>query len=414
MVANIIAAHTGDPVTEGAICDVSVDFAFANDITTPSAIDAMKLMKANKVFDVKRCAVIPDHFTPNKDIASAIQAKKGREFAKAQGMLYWEVGRVGVEHAMLPEKGLILPGEIITGADSHTCTGGAMGALATGMGSTDLGAIWARGRTWLMVPETIRVNFLGERPEYISGKDLILALLKEISVQGARYMALEFGGEALSQFSMDDRLTVANMAVECGAKTGIFEPDQTLMDYVTPRAAREFTPRYPDKGCRYVRTVTIDVSKLKPLVAAPHSPDNVSDASSFKDVTIDQAFIGSCTNGRLSDLAAAAEVFRDQKVHPDVRCIVIPASYEVYEAAMERGYLKIFADAGAVICTPTCGPCLGGHCGILAPGERCVSTSNRNFVGRMGHAASEVYLASPRTVALSAIRGRIADPSSES
>ena len=413
LAASVIAKHTTDKVQEGAICQVSVDFAFANDITAPPAIDAMREMGRDKVFDKNRCAVVPDHFTPNKDIASAEQAKKCREFAHGQGMVYWEVGRAGVEHAMLPEKGYILPGDIVLGADSHSCTGGAMGAFATGMGSTDLAGAWATGKTWLMVPETVRVDFRGPISRHITGKDLILAVLREISVQGARYMALEFGGDGLESMSMDHRFTVANMAVEAGAKAGLFVPDSVTLDYARARAARDFEPCYPDEGCSYAKRIEIDVEKLTPLVAAPHSPDNVHPASTFKDREIHQVFIGSCTNGRLEDMEAAASVLKGRSVHPSVRCIVIPASFEVYNECLDRGYIRTFTDAGAAVCTPTCGPCLGGHMGILAAGERCVSTSNRNFVGRMGHTESEVYLASPITAAWSAVKGHIADPAEE-
>jgi 3-isopropylmalate/(R)-2-methylmalate dehydratase large subunit len=413
LASQIIASHTTDPVKEGAICRVSVDFAFVNDITAPPAIDAMAAMGRSRVFDRKRCAIIPDHFTPNKDIASAEQAKKSRIFASEQKMLYWEVGRAGIEHAMLPEKGHILPGDIVLGADSHTCTGGAMGAFSTGMGSTDLAGAWATGETWLMVPPTVRIDFRGSISRHITGKDLILAVLREISVQGARYMALEFGGDALASMSMDHRFTVANMAVEAGGKAGLFVPDETTLAYAEARASRPFTARYPDEGCEYAKRVEIDVDKLTPLVAAPHSPDNVRPASTFGDTEIQQVFIGSCTNGRLEDMAAAASVLEGKKVHPSVRCIVIPASYEVYNACLEKGYIRTFTEAGAAVCTPTCGPCLGGHMGILAEGERCVSTSNRNFVGRMGHPKSEVYLASPVTAAWSAVKGHIADPAQE-
>jgi 3-isopropylmalate/(R)-2-methylmalate dehydratase large subunit len=387
-----------------------VDFAFANDITAAPAVAAFAEMGADSVFAPERCAVLPDHFTPNKDIASAEQTKKGRIFALAQGIRYWEVGRVGVEHAFLPEQGLILPGDIIIGADSHTCTGGALGALASGVGSSDLAAVWALGETWMKVPQTVRVDFTGERPGWITGKDMILALLGRIGVQGARYMALEFGGDALAALPMDDRFTIANMAVECGAKTGLFVPDETTLRYARSRAARPFTPVYPDADAVYARKEIFDVASMEPMVAAPHSPDNVKTARQCAGTTIDQVFIGSCTNGRLSDIDRAAKMLEGRSVAPNVRCIVIPASYEVYNAALEKGYIATFAKAGAVVCTPTCGPCLGGHMGILAKGERCVSTSNRNFVGRMGHPGSEVYLASPLVAAASAITGRITDP----
>ena len=410
LVSAIIASHSEEPAREGEICKVRVDFAFANDITAAPAVAAFGEMGADRVFAPERCAVLPDHFTPNKDIASAEQTKKGRVFALAQGIRYWEVGRVGVEHAFLPEQGLILPGDIIIGADSHTCTGGALGALASGVGSSDLAAVWALGETWMKVPQTVRVDFTGGRPGWITGKDMILALLGRIGVQGARYMALEFGGDALTELPMDDRFTIANMAVECGAKTGLFVPDETTLRYARSRAARPFTPVYPDADAAYARKEVFDVASMEPMVAAPHSPDNVKTARECDGTPIDQVFIGSCTNGRLSDIERAAKMLEGRNVAPNVRCIVIPASYEVYNAALEKGYIATFAKAGAVVCTPTCGPCLGGHMGILAKGERCVSTSNRNFVGRMGHPGSEVYLASPFVAAASAITGRITDP----
>lgn len=410
LVSTIVAAHSSGEAREGEICEVRVDFAFANDITAPPAIHSFREMGGRQVFDRERCAVLPDHFTPNKDIASAEQTKKGREFAQEQGMLFWEVGRVGVEHTFLPEKGYILPGDIVIGADSHTCTGGAMGAFATGVGSTDLAAVWALGETWLKVPPTVRVDFMGKRPGWITGKDMILSLLGRIGVQGARYMALEFGGEAVEALPMDDRFTMANMAVEGGAKTGIFIPDEKTLAYARERAARPFTPLYPDADAPYFRRETFDVGDMEPVAAMPHSPDNVKPVRQCGAPEIHQVFIGSCTNGRFRDIRAAAEMLRGKKISDTVRCMVIPASYEVYNRALDAGYLRIFTDAGASVCTPTCGPCLGGHLGILAAGERCVSTSNRNFVGRMGSPKSELILASPLTAAASAVAGRLVDP----
>ncbi|HAK40265.1 MAG TPA: 3-isopropylmalate dehydratase large subunit [Synergistaceae bacterium] len=407
----ILSRRSDDPTEEGGICRVRVDLAFANDITAPPAVRSFKEMGAEKVFDPGRCAVLPDHFTPNKDIAAAQQTREARDFALEQGVLYWEQGRVGIEHAFLPEQGYILPGEVVLGADSHTCTGGALGAFATGVGSTDLAAAWALGDTWLRVPSTIKVRFEGERPENFRGKDMILALLSRIGVQGARYMALEFSGEALSSLPMDDRFTVANMAVETGAKTGLFVPDEKTLDWVKQRAVRDFEPVYPEEGARYEREMVVDVSGLTPLVALPHSPANVHPALQVGKLSVDQVFIGSCTNGRLSDLEQAAKVLRGREVHPSVRCIVIPATREIFADALRLGYIGTFIDAGAVVCTPTCGPCLGGHMGILADGERCISTSNRNFVGRMGHTGSEVVLSGPLVAAASAVTGRITDPS---
>ncbi len=407
----ILSRRSADTPEEGAICRVRVDFAFANDINAPPAVRSFKDMSAEKVFDPKRCAVLPDHFTPNKDIAAAQQTKEARDFAVEQEILYWEQGRVGIEHAFLPEQGQILPGEVVLGADSHTCTGGGLGAFATGVGSTDLAAAWALGETWLRVPSTIRVRFEGLRSENIRGKDMILALLSRIGVQGARYRALEFSGDAIASLPMDDRFTIANMAVETGAKTGLFVPDKTTLDWVAPRAVRSFEPVYPEKGARYESEVVVDVSGLTPLVALPHSPANVYPALQVADLPVDQVFIGSCTNGRLSDLEQAARILKGRQVHPSVRCIVIPATREVFADALSLGYIGIFIEAGAVVCTPTCGPCLGGHMGILADGERCVSTSNRNFVGRMGHTGSEVVLSGPLVAAASAVTGRISDPS---
>ena len=406
----IIASRTRQKAVEGEICSVSVDFAFANDITAPPAVRSFRNMGARRVFDPSRCAILPDHFTPNKDIAAAEQAMRARDFALEQGMHYWEQGRVGIEHAFLPEQGLILPGEVSVGADSHTCTGGTLGAFATGVGSTDLAAAWALGETWLRVPETVRVIYQGKRSPWISGKDLVLELLRRIGVQGGRYRALEFGGNAAAGLPMDDRFTVANMAVETGAKAGLFVPDEKSLAFVSTRAARSFAPEYPDSGARYAETVEIDVGSLQPLVALPHLPSNVHPAIECDDGPIHQVFIGSCTNGRLRDLEQAALILKGRQVNPSVRCIIIPASPEIFGAALERGYIAAFVEAGAAVCTPTCGPCLGGHMGILAGGERCVSTSNRNFIGRMGHPGSEVILAGPLVAAASALQGRVADP----
>ena len=410
LVEAIIASHTKNNVEPGAVCQVNVDFAFTNDITAPPAIDEFKKMGGTRVFDPKRCAILPDHFTPNKDIASAEQAKKAREFAREQGMLYWEVGRVGVEHAFLPEIGQVLPGEIILGADSHTCTGGALGALGTGMGQTDLAAVWALGETWLRVPETIKVVYKGKPSEWIGGKDLIISLIGKIGVEGARYKALEFHGEAIAHLPQDDRFTISNMAIEAGGKCGIFVPDEVTLAYANARKARDFTPAYPDAGAKYERVVEIDASAVEPTVALPHLPGNAKAAKECSSMKIDQVFIGSCTNGRVRDMELAAMVLKGRKVHESVRLMVIPASYEVYNEALERGWIKIFADAGAAVCTPTCGPCMGGHMGILAEGERCVSTSNRNFVGRMGHPKSEIILAGPLVAAASALTGHVTDP----
>jgi 3-isopropylmalate/(R)-2-methylmalate dehydratase large subunit len=406
----IIAAHTGDKVAPGAICQVKVDFAFVNDITGAPAIEEFKKMGGDRVFDPQRCAIVPDHFTPNKDIASAEQVKRAREFAREQGLLYWEVGRVGVEHAFLPEQGLTLPGEIVIGADSHTCTYGALGALGTGVGQTDLAAIWALGETWLRVPETIKVVLKGRPSKWIGGKDIIISLIGEIGVEGALYKSLEFHGDAVSHLSQDDRFTISNMAIEAGGKCGIFVPDTTTIEYASARARRSFTPIYPDGDAKYVRVVDVDVSSLEPTVALPHLPGNAKAAKECASMEIDQVFIGSCTNGHIRDMELAASILKGRRVHDRVRLMVIPASYEVYNEALDRGWIRVFTDAGASVCTPSCGPCMGGHLGILAKGERAVSTSNRNFVGRMGHPGSEIVLAGPLVAAASAVLGHVADP----
>lgn len=410
MAEAIIASRVRDKVVKGGICRARVDFAFANDITAPPAIREFKRMGARRVFDRQRCAIVADHFTPNKDIASANQVKTGRDFAREYGLRFWETGRCGVEHAFLPEQGLILPGDIVVGADSHTCTGGALSALATGVGSTDIAYAWALGEAWLKVPETIGVEYGGSFSPWVTGKDVILDLIGRLGVDGARYMALEFAGDALAGLSMDDRFTISNMAIEAGGKAGIFVPDAAILDYATKRGARRFCPVYPDPGAEYQRKMEIDASGIQPVVALPHLPENVKPAAECGDMKVDQVFIGSCTNGRLRDLALAAAVLKGRETHPNVRLIVIPASYEVYNDAMRLGYIQTFLDAGAVVTTPSCGPCLGGHLGILADGERCLSTSNRNFVGRMGSVSSEVVLAGPLVAAAGAVLGRVADP----
>ena len=406
----LLASRSREPVREGEICSVRVDFAFANDITAPPAIRAFREMGADRVFDPQRCAILPDHFTPNKDMAAAQQAKEAREFAREQGLRYWEVGRVGVEHAFLPEQGLVLPGKVVVGADSHTCTGGALGAFATGLGSTDLAAAWALGETWFLVPPTLRVNVEGHPSPWVGGKDVALALLGRLGVQGARYKALEFAGEAFDTLTLDEHFTVANMAVECGAKVGVFVPNAKMLAYAEARKSRPFEPIFPDEGAFYEAVLEIDAGTLEPLVAAPPSPAAVRPAKTFADVTVDQVFIGSCTNGRLRDLELAAGLLAGKRVADHVRCIVIPASYEIFSEALKRGYMATFVEAGAVVCTPSCGQCLGGHLGILAAGERCLATSNRNFTGRMGHPESEIYLAGPLVAAATALTGRITDP----
>ncbi|MEW6459411.1 MAG: 3-isopropylmalate dehydratase large subunit, partial [Bacillota bacterium] len=364
-----------------------------------------------RVFDPDRVYLVPDHFTPNKDIKSAEQAKEMREFARRQGLTYYfEVGRMGIEHCLLPEQGLVGPGDVIIGADSHTCTYGALGAFATGVGSTDLAAAMALGETWFKVPESVKFVYEGELPEWVGGKDLILYTIGDIGVEGALYQAMEFTGPAIANLSMDGRFTMANMAIEAGAKNGIIAPDIRTLEYVQGRTIRPFELFASDPDAVYARTITYDVSKIEPQVAFPHSPDNTRPVTEAGRVDIDQVVIGSCTNGRMEDLRLAARVLERRRVHAGVRLIVIPGTQEIYRQAMEEGLLAIFIQAGAAVSTPTCGPCLGGHMGVLARGERAVATTNRNFVGRMGHPESEVYLTNPAVAAASAVLGRIAHP----
>jgi len=407
----IIARHTADKVVAGAIVKVKVDFAFANDITAPMAIEDFYKMGAKKLFDPQRVSLIPDHFVPNKDIKSAEQSKMMKEFAVQHGVeYYYEVGRGGIEHALLPEEGLVLPGEIILGADSHTCTHGAVGAFATGVGSTDLAAAWVLGETWFKVPHTIRVNFNGKLPEWVSAKDLILYLIGKIGIDGALYKALEFGGKVVEDMNMDGRFTICNMAIEAGAKTGIIPPDETTFGFLKDRAKRDYEPLFPDNDADYEQVIEIDVSNLTPQVALPHLPSNVRPVGDVGRIKIDQVVIGSCTNGRDTDMEVTHRILKGKKVAPWVRLIVVPATQRVYLNMLEKGWVKDLIEAGAVVSTPTCGPCLGGHMGVLAKGERAVSTTNRNFVGRMGHPESEVYLSSPAVAAASAITGYITDP----
>lgn len=412
MTEKILAKHAHmEKVEPGDLIICDVDLVLANDITAPPAIWEFEKIGKEKVFDKDKIALVPDHFTPNKDIKSAEMCKVTREFAHAQKITnYFEVGRMGIEHALLPEKGLIAPGEVIIGGDSHTCTYGALGAFGTGVGQTDIGASIATGDTWFKVPSSIKVELKGRLPEYVKGKDIILTLIGMIGVDGARYQALEFCGN-IAELSIDDRFTICNMAIEAGAKNGIFPVDDITREYLSGRMEREWDEVYPDADAVYERTVVIELDKLTPVVAFPHLPENVKKVSESKNIKIDQVIIGSCTNGRLSDLKQAAEVIRGRKVHDDVRVIVIPATQEIYLKAMELGYVKLFIDAGCAVSTPTCGPCLGGHMGIMAAGERAVATTNRNFKGRMGHVDSEVYLTGAYVAAASAILGRIAHPS---
>ena len=407
----ILAAHASrDRVSPGELVNVKVDLVLANDITAPIAIREFERIGVDRVFDPRKVVMVPDHFVPNKDIPSAEQAKMMRQFALAQGVVYYEVGQAGIEHVLLPEQGLVVPGDVVIGADSHTCTYGALGAFATGMGSTDIASAMACGEIWMKVPPTIRFVYHGRLPRWIGGKDLILYTIGRIGVDGALYAAMEFTGEAIADLSMDGRFTMANMAIEAGAKAGIFRVDDKTLDYVRARASRAYHVYEPDDDAECNTTVEYDVSRLEPQVAFPHLPSNARPISQVGTINIDQVVIGSCTNGRLEDLQVAAQIIRGRKIHPKVRCIIIPGTQQVYLDALKRGLVEEFVTAGAVVSTPTCGPCLGGYMGILAAGERCVSTTNRNFVGRMGSRDSEVYLAGPAVAAASAILGRIAGP----
>lgn len=408
----ILAAHAGkERVEPGELINVKIDLALGNDITAPVAIREFEKIGVDKVFDRERVVLVPDHFVPNKDIKSAEQAKVMRNFARKHEIVnYFEVGQMGVEHCLLPEQGLVGPGDLVIGADSHTCTYGALGAFSTGVGSTDLAAAMALGETWLKVPESIKFVYHGEMPEWLTGKDLILYTISKIGVDGALYMAMEFTGSAVEQMSIDGRFTMANMAVEAGAKNGIVPPDEVTRRYVEGRAKRPYTFYASDLDAKYAQVIDFDVSKMEPAVALPHLPENVKPVSEAAGIAVDQAVIGSCTNGRMDDLREAAMVLKGKKVNSNVRLIVIPGTQEIYRQAMKEGLFDIFLDSGAAISTPTCGPCLGGYMGILAEGERCIATTNRNFVGRMGHTGSEVYLSNPAVAAASAILGRIAAP----
>ncbi|MFZ5631706.1 MAG: 3-isopropylmalate dehydratase large subunit [Bacillota bacterium] len=408
----ILAAHAGKARVEpGELVNVKVDLVLGNDITAPVAIREFERIGVDRVFDRDRVVLVPDHFVPNKDIKSAEQAKLMREFARRHKIThYFEVGQMGIEHCLLPEQGLVGPGDLVIGADSHTCTYGGLGAFSTGVGSTDMAAAMALGETWLKVPETIKFIYHGEMPEWVTGKDLILYTIGRIGVDGALYMAMEFTGPAVEKMSVDGRLTMANMAVEAGAKNGIVPPDDITRRYVEGRAKRPFTFYASDPDAVYARVYDFDVNKMEPAVALPHLPENVRPVSEVAGVSIDQAVIGSCTNGRMEDLREAARVLKGRKVNSNVRLIIIPGTQDIYRQAMREGLFEIFLDAGAAISTPTCGPCLGGYMGILAGGERSIATTNRNFVGRMGHPGSEVILSNPAVAAASAIMGRIASP----
>jgi len=407
----ILAAHANKKrVSPGDFINVRVDLVLSNDITAPIAIREFQKLGVKRVFDPEKVVMVPDHFVPNKDIASAEQAKLMRDFARKQGIIYFEVGDMGIEHVLLPEQGLVLPGEVVIGADSHTCTYGALGAFATGMGSTDIAAAMATGDIWMKVPPTIKLVYNGRPGKWVGGKDLILHTIGDIGVDGALYSAMEFSGEAIESLSIDGRFTMANMAIEAGGKAGLFGVDNKTQLYVKSRAGRPYLVYEPDGDAEYARIIEYDVSAIEPQVALPHSPANSKPISNLKNIKINQVVIGSCTNGRLEDLRLAAQTLKGHKVHSRVRCIVIPGSQQIYLDALIEGLIETFVRAGAAVSTPTCGPCLGGHMGVLADGEKCVSTTNRNFVGRMGSPRSEVYLANPAIAAASAIAGKIASP----
>lgn len=414
MTQKILAHHAGlDTVKVGQLIMAKLDLVLGNDITTPVAIKEFEKLGVDKVFNKDKIAIVPDHFTPNKDIKAAEQCKFVREFARKYDVTnYFEVGELGIEHALLPEKGLVVSGDLVIGADSHTCTYGALGAFSTGVGSTDMAAGMATGEAWFKVPAAIKFNLKGKLNKYCSGKDVILHIIGKIGVDGARYMSMEFTGEGLKNLSMDDRLCMANMAIEAGAKNGIFEVDEKTIEYVKEHSTKEYKVFKADEDAEYEKTYDIDLSEIRPTVAFPHLPENTRmvDEIGDKEVKIDQVVIGSCTNGRMEDMRAAAEILKGKKVAKGVRVIIIPGTQKIYLQCIHEGLVDIFINAGAIFSMPTCGPCLGGHMGILAKGERAVSTTNRNFVGRMGHVDSEVYLASPAVAAASALTGYITNP----
>ncbi len=412
MTQKILAAHAGlQSVTAGQLIKAKLDMVLGNDITSPVAIKEFEKVGVDKVFDKNKIAIVPDHFTPNKDIKSAEQVKVCREFSKKMGIVnFFEVGQMGVEHALLPEKGLVVPGDVVIGADSHTCTYGALGAFSTGIGSTDMAAGMVTGEAWFKVPEAIKFVLKGKPRKWVGGKDVILHIIGMIGVDGALYKSMEFTGDGVSALSMDDRFAMANMAIEAGGKNGIFEVDEKTVEYVKEHSLRTYEVFKADEDAVYSEVYEIDLSSIKPTVAFPHLPENARTIDNVGEVTIDQVVIGSCTNGRIEDMRVAAEVLKGKKVHENVRCIIIPATQKIWKQAMNEGLFDIFIEAGAAVSTPTCGPCLGGHMGILAKGERAVATTNRNFVGRMGHPESEVYLAGPAIAAASAVAGKIAGP----
>ena len=412
MSQKILAAHAGlDEVKAGQLIEANLDLVLGNDITSPVAINEMKKMDKKTVFDKDKIALVMDHFIPNKDIKSAENCKCCRDFACSHEISnYFDVGEMGIEHALLPEKGLVVAGDAVIGADSHTCTYGALGAFSTGVGSTDMAAGMVTGKAWFKVPSAIKFELVGKPNKWLGGKDVILHIIGMIGVDGALYKSMEFVGDGIQYLSMDDRFTICNMAIEAGGKNGIFPVDGAAIQYMKEHSKREFTVYEADPDAEYEESYVIDLSELKPTVSFPHLPSNTKTIDQVGEVKIDQAVIGSCTNGRMDDMRAAAEVLKGRKVAKGVRCIVIPATQAIYLQAMREGLLEIFIEAGAVVSTPTCGPCLGGYMGILAAGERCISTTNRNFVGRMGHVDSEVYLASPAVAAASAVAGKIICP----
>ncbi len=408
----IIAAHAGrEKVEPGELVNVKIDLALSNDITAPGAIQEFAKIGVDEVFDRDKVVIVPDHFTPNRDIKSAEQAKLVREFAHAQRLTnYFEIGQMGIEHALLPELGLVLPGDLVIGADSHTCTYGGLGAFSTGMGSTDLAAAMATGETWLRVPSSIKIIIDGQLQPWVTGKDIILFIIGQIGVDGALYQAMEFKGTTIDSLSMDSRFSICNMAIEAGGKNGIIAADETTRTYVSERSTRAYTPFVSDEGAEYERVLKYNAEDIGLQVAFPPLPSNAKEINSVGDVVIDQVVIGSCTNGRIEDLRIAAKILADKKVASGIRLIIIPATQAIYKQAMNEGLFNIFIDAGGAVSTPTCGPCLGGHMGVLASGERALATTNRNFVGRMGHKDSEVYLAGPAVAAATALAGKIAKP----
>ncbi|MBB5335194.1 3-isopropylmalate/(R)-2-methylmalate dehydratase large subunit [Pectinatus brassicae] len=412
MTEKILAMHAGlQEVAPGQLITCKLDMVLANDVTAPPSFKEFEKIGV-PVFNNTKIALVPDHFTPNKDIKSAALSKAVRDFAQKHNIInYFEVGRGGIEHVILPEKGIVAPGMLTIGADSHTCTYGALGGFSTGVGTTDLAVGLATGEAWFKVPETIKVNLTGEKPADVTGKDVMLTLIGMIGVDGALYKAIEFAGDGVKALSMDDRLTIANMAIEAGGKNGIFPVDDVTKAYIKDRVKKEYTIVEADADAKYCQNVEINLSELVPVVAFPHLPGNTKKVNEIPEIKIDQVVIGSCTNGRIEDMQIAAQIMKNRTVHKDVRCIVIPGSQWVYKEMIKRGYADIFIDAGAAVSTPTCGPCLGAHMGILTAHERCVSTTNRNFRGRMGHVDSEVYLAGPQVAAASAVLGRIAQPS---